>query len=132
MPLYSPLGVIAVGVKKVAYGVNSNTNFHCMPSRHAEMDALNKIKNKRELPRYVDIFVIRLAKNGTLGESRPCFHCLEALEKSRLRIKYVYYSNNDGLIIKEKFNTMKESPLTYVSSGMRTIDNKWKTRNDNK
>jgi len=120
------MGGIAAGVKKVACGVNSNVHFHNMASRHAEMDALNKIKNKRELPKVVDIFVVRFAKGGTLGESRPCCHCLQSLAKSRLRIKHVYYSTNDGSIVREKFDTMMESPLTYISSGARVCDeDKW-------
>lgn len=90
-----------------------------MASKHAEMDVLNKIYKKRELPKVVDIFVVRFAKTGTLGESRPCYHCLMSLAKSHLRIKYVYYSTTDGFIVREKFSTMIDSPLTYISSGAR-------------
>lgn len=106
-------------MKKVAFGVNCETKFMNMPSRHAEADVLNKIKHKKNLPRCVDIFVIRLSKSGTLGESRPCYHCLEMMEKSGLNIKYIYYSNYEGQIIREKFNFMKNNPSTYISSGVR-------------
>lgn len=107
---------------KIAFGINSNISFQYMPSRHAEMDALNKIKRKRELPRYVDMFVIRISKNGSLGESRPCIHCIQMLEKSRLTIKHIYYSTNNGTIVREKFNNMKNSNIIHISSGMRTIN----------
>lgn len=90
-----------------------------MPTTHAEMDVLNKIRTKRELPAIVDIFVIRLTKTGLLGESRPCYHCLDALGRSRLHVRDVYYSISAGTIFCERFSHMKESDLTYVSMGMR-------------
>ncbi len=90
-----------------------------MPSKHAEADAMNKVRFKKNMPRYVDIFVIRLNKSGELGESRPCYHCLTMMETSSLNIKYVYYSTSSGHIVREKFSAMKNSPITYVSSGIR-------------
>ena len=99
-----------------------------MPSRHAEADAMNKVRFKKNMPRYVDIFVIRLNKLGNLGESRPCYHCLTMMETSGLNIKYVYYSTASGHIVREKFNTMKSNPITYVSSGIRQVSRNRKTR----
>lgn len=97
-----------------------------MPSKHAEMDALNKIKKWKNMPKCIDMFVIRFNKTGGLSESRPCYHCIDSLEKSKINIKNVYYSNSSGIITKEKFKKMKDSPLTYISSGVR---NKIKRRN---
>lgn len=83
------------------------------------MDALTKLKYRKDLPRNVDIMVVRFAKTGVLGSSRPCAHCLESLNRSNLSIKYVYYSTCDGTIVKEKFNNMQDESITYVSSGIR-------------
>lgn len=90
-----------------------------MPSKHAEIDVLNKIKTRKKMPKKIDLFVIRLTKTGMLAESRPCFHCIQEMEKSCLNIRYIYYSTKDGKIAKEKLSHMMNSPLTYISSGVR-------------
>ena len=90
-----------------------------MPSKHAEIDAINKIKKKKNLPKQVDIVVIKLTKSGQLGESRPCYHCLCSLERSNLNIKHVYYSTKNNTIIREKLADMKYCEHTQISSGMR-------------
>lgn len=92
-----------------------------MPSRHAEMDALNKVKSLKNMPRCVDILVIRYTKSGVLSESRPCFHCIKSLQKSKINIRYVYYSTRFGTIVRENFNRMENSPLTYISSRIRNM-----------
>ncbi len=99
-----------------------------MPSKHAEIDALNKIKSWKNIPKQIDLFVVRFNKIGLLSESRPCLNCLQTLEKSEINIKHVYYSTNSGIIVREKFKNMKISPLTYISSGVR---NKLKKRFQN-
>ncbi len=119
MPCSCLLGMSTAGAKKVAFGANINMKFKGMPSKHAEMDAINKIKTKKNLPKKMDMFVIRITKTGLLSESRPCLHCLKALEKSKLKIRYIFYSKKQGFI-REKFKYMKDSPLTYISSGIRT------------
>ena len=126
MLLSSPAIQVKVrGVGKEAFGISSNDTFKKMPSRHAEADAFNKIRFKKNMPRHIDVFVIRIGKSGQFGNSRPCRHCIEMMERSGFHIKNVYYSDSDGFIIKEKFQNMKSSDITYVSSGMRT---KTKTR----
>ena len=42
----------------------------------------------------IDIFVVRVMKNGSLGLSKPCHHCTESMK--RLGIKRVYYSTDNG------------------------------------
>lgn len=95
-------------------------------STHAEIDALNKLlklkiskKDKRKYEK-MDLLVVRLSKTiGRLGISRPCYHCLSTLMNSDIEIKYVYYSTNDGRIVREKFKDMIESELTKISTGWR-------------
>lgn len=109
-----------VGIGKEALGISSNDVYCNMPSRHAEADAFNKIKTKKNMPRNIDIFVIKITKSGQFGNSRPCKHCIDLMNISGFNIKYIYYSDNDGNIIKESFSHMKNSDDIYVSSGMRT------------
>lgn len=98
-----------------------------MPSKHAEMDVLNKVKNKKNMPKKIDLMVIRLTKTGLLTESRPCYHCLCFMEKCTLDIRDVYYSTSEGTIVKEKLSDMKSNPVTCISSGMRNL-RCWKGR----
>lgn len=90
-----------------------------MPSRHAEIDAYTKIKGYKNIPKVMDMFVIRITKTGDLAESRPCYHCLDFLIKSKLNIKYIYYSTKDGKIVREVFKNMITSEKTYISSGKK-------------
>lgn len=113
------LGGTAAGGKKLAWGANSNAKHKGLPSKHAEVAAIEKIKRKRNIPKALDIVVIRLSPTGQLGESRPCYHCICAMLKSELPIKNVYYSTKSGNILKEKLTDMKNHHLTKISSGMR-------------
>ena len=88
----------------------------CKPAvtRHAEMDAINKVKNKSRL-RKASIWSVRWKKvNGewVLGNAKPCKYCRSLM--IRWGIKYVYYSDDDGIIQKENINNM-ESKLTSGS-----------------
>ena len=90
-----------------------------MPSKHAEMDAINKIKYLRNIPKIIDIFVIRFNKNNDLCESRPCIHCIKSLDKFKTPIRFVYYSTKDGIIVRERFDDMKTCQTHHISSGIR-------------
>ena len=92
-----------------------------MPSKHAEMDVITKIQFLKNVPKYIDMFVIRINKNGKLGESRPCIDCLKMLNMSKFIIKNIYYSTSEGLVVKEKFSNMLDSSIkNYTSSGRRS------------
>jgi len=101
----------------------------CPISTHAEIMALHKVlkdTRAKKLDRY-DILVIRISKTGKLGSSRPCYHCINTmLNNQHVKIKYVYYSTNDGRIMREELKTMRDSPLTCVSTGWRARTNKKK------
>lgn len=110
---------ICTGKGKIAFGISCGESYKSMPSKHAEIDALCKINTKINIPKKVDIIVVRITRSGQLANSRPCLHCIESLEKSNLNIRYVYYSTTERTFAKEKFADMKSSPLTYISSGAR-------------
>ena len=87
------------------------------------MDALRKIykmnDDKAKKFEKCDILVVRISKTGKLGQSRPCYHCLSTLSACDLKIRYIYYSTNEGTIVRERFDGMLESDLTIVSTGWR-------------
>lgn len=105
------------------YGCNSNEFFYNMPSKHAEMDAITKIKKWKNMHDKFDMLVVRFNKTGDLSESRPCPHCVQFMQnfsyKSNKKIKNIYYSTKEGVIVKESFNDIKKSPIIYISSGFR-------------
>lgn len=103
--------------KKVASGKSSTIKQYNTPTLHAEMDAFHKLRGYY-LGMDLDMVVVRFTGNGELASSRPCFHCLQTLVNSGLRLRNVYYSN-DGCIMKEKFSDMLENEMTTVTSGMR-------------
>ena len=79
-------------------------------AQEVEIDAINKlpgIKNKRIMT--INLIVVRINKRGELRYSRPCNKCLselQVLQSRSYRLKYIYYSNENGEIIREKYANM--------------------------
>jgi hypothetical protein len=107
-------------------GENSSRKILGRPvSTHAEMEVLRKlykmkpsVRDSRNLKK-CDILVIRVSSTGKLGQSRPCYHCLQSLSVCDIKIRYIYYSTSFGTITREKFDGMLSSELTLMSSGWR-------------
>lgn len=80
-------------------------------TRHAEMDAISKIKDKKKLKK-ASLWSIRYKKiNGeyVLGNAKPCIHCKKLAMK--YGIKHVFYTNDNGIIQKENIVDL-QSKLT--------------------
>jgi hypothetical protein len=111
------------GGKKKAIGTNYILKNDPHPSIHAEHNAIYKIKRHNTQRRFVsnraklDILVIRLSRNGTIGYSRPCKNCIIRLMHCNLQINNVYYTDVGGIVKMEKLSMMLDSPLTKLSSG---------------
>lgn len=99
--------------------MNDTTNWNYMPTLHAEIDAYTKIKNYKNVPKKMDLLVVRITNGGNLAESRPCFHCINILAKSRLNIKNIYYSTSDRTIVCEKFVDLISSSKKYITRGFK-------------
>lgn len=110
--------------EKISYGCNLTTKFNSLPSKHAEIDALFKIIKYRNLPRKIDLVVVRLSKSGIVGESRPCWYCIKLLIKSGLPIKNVYYSTADGNIARENLEYMGDSIPIHISLAFKKVKDK--------
>lgn len=81
----------------------------CSYDAHAEMVAFLKIpppKNTRKF-RKVNLIVIRVDKHGKLKYSKPCMKCIEFIGYHSYNmmclIDNIYYSTEDGTIIRRKF-----------------------------
>lgn len=114
------------GMKKVTTGENSQREAWkgCKYGTHAEVDALNHLPPPQELKAYkktINLIVIRIDLNGNLKNSKPCFKCIEYLRKIRgYKLRYVYYSDDNGNILMEKFNDLLNSENKHVSRRFRT------------
>lgn len=104
----------AASAKKVAYGENSFRPYYngCGYPIHAEMSSMlhlarstitrNKYWERKKL--YVNLYVIRINSFGGFCMSKPCSKCYaEMIRKSRIKIKYIIYSVDNGFV-KVRFN----------------------------
>ena len=71
----------------------------------------------------LEMFVIRVNQMGDLVNSKPCNTCIYYMQL--YGIKSVYYSNEEGVIVKEKLNDITADHLSisqnkyykYIESG---------------
>jgi hypothetical protein len=90
------------------------------PGIHAEHNALTKLKPlkiKKQLES-VNLLVIRLSKSNKIQSSKPCSNCIKIIdvipEKKGYKIKNIYYSDNEGNIIKTNLNNLKNEEHHYT------------------
>jgi hypothetical protein len=102
----------------LSFGINDEKN-------HSEVNAILKLRFRREKlknPIKISALVIRVSSTGELGMSRPCAHCTFSLFRLPRKFGYVitdiYYSNENGNIIKTNINELLEGPQ-HISRGNR-------------
>jgi len=93
---------------------------------HAEIDALEKIKNmircKKIKKTTMNLFVIRINKEGKLCNSAPCYHCTNTLLKEKdIKINKLYYSTANECISCIKFNDWIQNDEIHISSGWKWL-----------
>ena len=105
----------------LSIGCNQNGDIYGNePGIHAEEEALNKIKplsyNKKL--QNIDLLVIRLSKHKKLQSSKPCANCIQRMKtypsKKGYRIKHIYYSTQEGNIIKTDLRTLEKEDPHYT------------------
>jgi deoxycytidylate deaminase len=88
-------GCIIVYKKKIiATGYNTMPNMF-QNSLHAEINALNKVKNKHYILKDADLYVVRIGTNSfdnVLKYSKPCVNCSKQIQMNKIR--RVFYSTN--------------------------------------
>ena len=90
-------------------------------SLHAETNAIRKAASNRSIKNNtsVDLIVIRVSPKGIIGQSKPCFHCMQQISKARFRIGKVYYSNASGDIVCENINQLLRTSIIHIGFGLR-------------
>lgn len=108
--------VVVYGNRIISTGFNSNktnplqdkynrfrhfrVDKQTLPKTHAEIAALNPIKNQDLDWNHISIYLYRSMKDGSRSCARPCPAC-QALIRD-LGIKTIYYTDWDGNYVKEK------------------------------
>lgn len=89
------------------------------PGVHAEHDAINKLKpiERKKKLESINLLVIRFSKNNKIQNSKPCAKCIQTMkilpEKKGYKIKNIYYSNDNGEIVKSSLNNLEKEDLHY-------------------
>jgi hypothetical protein len=101
----------------LSYGENRPRGRPPFPTVHAECDAMNKLppRSTRGRRTRLDLLVIRVNRGGSIGNSRPCAHCVQALRDLPRRgyvLDTVHYSDQNT-IKTEKFSEILEGPQHY-------------------
>ena len=101
----------------------------CTYSTHAEVSAIKRLPhNFSKRTRFVTILVIRTDAAGKLQNSKPCALCLKhfaAIKKNRWGISTIYYSDENGNIIKDNFRNMNVCNDKYVCRRQRKCSAKY-------
>lgn len=86
---------------------------------HAEHDAINKLKplDRKKKLEPINLLVIRFSKNNKLQNSKPCAICIQTMktlpQKKGYMIRNVYYSDDNGEIIKSNLKNLENEQLHY-------------------
>jgi len=104
----------------ISYGVNKmgdSDGLH--PGIHAEYDAIRKLlplRRKKKLTN-INILVIRLSGKNKLQSSKPCINCINTMKtlppKLGYKIADIYYSNDNGKIIKSSIKNLESEEPHY-------------------
>lgn len=106
---------------KIHTGINNYINInHNQSTVHAEISALNKLKNKNSKKcKKINLLVIKVSYTGKVGNSKPCIKCVEKMYclpiDKGYSIKNVYYSDENGQIIKNKIQTLINDDEKHLS-----------------
>jgi len=75
----------------------------------------------------MDIIVIRISTCNKMGNSRPCYNCLNMMKA--IGIRKVHYNDNNGIIISETVKNMVSIQSSSVTRFMGQFSNDTKTTN---
>lgn len=109
------------GYNVLSYGFNMLGDISGnQPGIHAEHDAINRLKplTRKKHLQNINMLVIRISKINKLQNSKPCANCIEIMrllpEKKGYRIKNIFYSDENGNIIKSNLKNLENDNLHYT------------------
>ena len=93
---------------------------------HAEHDAINNLKPNRRANMHksrnrlqsVTLLIVRFSRTNKIYNSKPCANCIQNMiglpERKGYRIRNVYYSNDNGEIIKSDLHMLQNETPYYT------------------
>lgn len=107
-------------------GIRHTSCLRVRPSIHAEASLMLNIKDYIDRGKLsynsktrFDIIVIRVNPSGMLTNSKPCCNCVKFMEKMKLPIKNIYYSNSSGSITRTTLQNLidEDESTKYITRG---------------
>ena len=86
---------------------------------HAEYDAISNLKplKRKKKLETINMIIIRMSKYNKLQSSKPCILCIRIMQilpiKKGYTIKHIYYSDENGNIVKSNLRTLENSEQHY-------------------
>jgi hypothetical protein len=114
--VYYKINIVLNKSNVLSYGVNKPNGIH------AEHDAIQKLKplkrNKKLVP--IHLLVIRISGKNKLQPSKPCVNCIKTMhnlpKQLGYSIKHVYYSDDNGEIIKSNLSKLGKDELPHLTT----------------
>lgn len=111
-------------IPNATIGMNSLRKIHegTLETRHAEIDAMLKLPHRRKISKLtsISLVVIRMNKLNELKNSKPCYNCLMKLQKLYsfgYNLRNIYYSDENGQIVKKKYIDLLNEENKHISRG---------------
>ena len=106
--------VIEVSGKPISVGYNDYYGSRNGYSLHAEKSVIMQFKklNVKHKNRKINIYTVKIDKEGNLKNAYPCYKCIEVMKQ--YSIKKVIYSNNDGCIEVSRFRDLIDNKPYYT------------------
>ena len=105
----------------ISYGINKYKADKNSPSIHAEINAISNLPyiKKTKKKSNINILVIRTSHNGKINMSKPCLNCIRLMQilpqNKGYIIKNIYYSDENGNIIKTNLNKITNDKDIHIS-----------------
>jgi deoxycytidylate deaminase len=122
---YRHIAIILKSNKQISTG--SNGFRECFAGsnylEHAEVSAVKHlpthVTKKRKIK--IDLLVIRISNSNKLVNSKPCYKCLDYIYNNLLKysVRNIYYSNENGDLVVEKFNRLYHDDNKHVTKRFR-------------
>lgn len=119
--LRAPSSVMLRVFYVITYGMNSYKNQEKDGKTiHAECDAIRKLPSRKNKSiKRINMLVIRTSKTGKLSMSKPCYNCIIKMmndaPKKGYKIEWIYYTNDEGIVIKEKLVNLSQGDFHFSS-----------------
>lgn len=116
-PISNKKNISVMGINNPSPRYNNNKI-----STHAEINVLQKLSRKMILyhkkKMVVNLYVIKIDKEGNLKNSKPCKHCcIEMSKNKKININKIFFSNEFGKIESHYFNSWYKENLNHISYG---------------